>query len=181
VGRAASGRPVKLRLDRDDDFMIHREAPLLPLRVRRRFDDEASFAARRSRWSRGPAFPRTSPAPSARAQCVPLRQRLLSCRRRHPGRCRKTNTQSNTAFRGFGGPQARSRSSICSTTSPRARPRSARRAQANFYGKRERNVTPYGMTVEDNVIHELVAELEASSTIAGAASNSAPTMQRARF
>ncbi|MGI9333573.1 MAG: molybdopterin cofactor-binding domain-containing protein, partial [Gammaproteobacteria bacterium] len=33
----------------------------------------------------------------------------------------------------------------------------------NFYGKHERNVTPYGQTVEDNVIHELVAELEASS------------------
>ena len=33
----------------------------------------------------------------------------------------------------------------------------------NFYGTDERNVTPYGQKVEDNVIHELVAELEASS------------------
>jgi xanthine dehydrogenase large subunit len=30
----------------------------------------------------------------------------------------------------------------------------------NFYGKRDRNITPYHMTVEDNVISELVAELE---------------------
>jgi xanthine dehydrogenase large subunit len=30
----------------------------------------------------------------------------------------------------------------------------------NFYGKRDRNITPYHMTVEDNVIAELVAELE---------------------
>jgi xanthine dehydrogenase large subunit len=30
----------------------------------------------------------------------------------------------------------------------------------NFYGKRDRNVTPYHMTVEDNVISEVVAELE---------------------
>jgi xanthine dehydrogenase large subunit len=33
----------------------------------------------------------------------------------------------------------------------------------NFYGKQERNVTPYGQTVRDNVIHELVAELEDTS------------------
>jgi xanthine dehydrogenase large subunit len=30
----------------------------------------------------------------------------------------------------------------------------------NFYGKRDRNITPYHMTVEDNIITELVAELE---------------------
>ncbi len=35
--------------------------------------------------------------------------------------------------------------------------------RANFYGKGERNVTPYGQTVEDNVIHELIDELVASS------------------
>jgi xanthine dehydrogenase large subunit len=33
----------------------------------------------------------------------------------------------------------------------------------NFYGKGERDVTPYGQRVEDNVIHGLVAELEVSS------------------
>src|SRR5205085_2812334 len=33
----------------------------------------------------------------------------------------------------------------------------------NFYGQGERNVTPYGQVVRDNVIHELVDELEASS------------------
>src|SRR5438067_12464450 len=33
----------------------------------------------------------------------------------------------------------------------------------NFYGKTENNVTPYGQVVVDNVIHELVDELEASS------------------
>ena len=35
--------------------------------------------------------------------------------------------------------------------------------RANLYGRGERNVTPYGQTVEDNVIHELLDELEASS------------------
>ena len=35
--------------------------------------------------------------------------------------------------------------------------------KANFYGKSDRNLTPYGQTVADNVIHELVADLEQSS------------------
>jgi xanthine dehydrogenase large subunit len=35
--------------------------------------------------------------------------------------------------------------------------------RANLYGKDKNNVTPYGQTVEDNVIHELLDELEASS------------------
>ena len=33
----------------------------------------------------------------------------------------------------------------------------------NFYGRNDRNVTPYRMTVEDNIIHELVDELEKKS------------------
>jgi len=33
----------------------------------------------------------------------------------------------------------------------------------NFYGVSERNVTHYGMTVEDNVMPRIAAELEASS------------------
>jgi xanthine dehydrogenase large subunit len=35
--------------------------------------------------------------------------------------------------------------------------------RVNFYGTTERNVTPYQMTVEDNVIHEIADQLEASS------------------
>ena len=79
------------------------------------------------------------------------------------GYCGKTNTQSNTAFRGFGGPQGRSRSSTSSTTS-RALDRDPLDVRyANLYGKTERNVTPYGQTVEDNVLQELLGELEATS------------------
>ncbi len=35
--------------------------------------------------------------------------------------------------------------------------------RVNFYGKGENNVTPYRQTVTDNIVHELVAELEATS------------------
>ncbi|MBH0309595.1 molybdopterin-dependent oxidoreductase, partial [Alcaligenes faecalis] len=78
--------------------------------------------------------------------------------------CGRTNTQSNTAFRGFGGPQGALVMEVALDTIARRLgkdPLDVRRI--NFYGKEDRNVTPYDQTVVDNVIHELVAELEATS------------------
>ena len=78
-------------------------------------------------------------------------------------RC-KTNTQSNTAFRGFGGPQGMV--GIEQVVDEIARflgkdPLDVRRI--NFYGKTDRNVTHYHQTIVDNVIHEIVDELEKSA------------------
>src|SRR5690606_16268568 len=78
--------------------------------------------------------------------------------------CGRTNTQSNTAFRGFGGPQGALMMEVALDAIARRLgkdPLDVRRL--NFYGKNERNVTPYDQVVEDNVINELVAKLEASS------------------
>jgi len=73
----------------------------------------------------------------------------------------KTNTQSNTAFRGFGGPQGAIAIEYIIDNIARELGRDPLDVRkANFYGKDERNVTPYGMVVEDNIIHELVADLE---------------------
>src|SRR5206468_7739503 len=78
-------------------------------------------------------------------------------------RCR-TNTVSNTAFRGFGGPQGMM--VIEAVIDHIARdlgldPLDVRRV--NLYGIDERNVTPYGQALEDNVIHAIVDKLEAGS------------------
>ncbi len=78
-------------------------------------------------------------------------------------RC-KTHTVSNTAFRGFGGPQGmmvieRVLDDIARTLA--MDPLDVRRA--NFYGVRDRNITHYGQTIEDNIIHDLVARLEIDS------------------
>ena len=57
----------------------------------------------------------------------------------------------------------------------------SRSASATSTATTERNVTPYHQTVEDNVIHELVAELEQSADYARAgARRSAPSTRRAR-
>ena len=76
----------------------------------------------------------------------------------------KTNTVSNTAYRGFGGPQgliAAERIMEEIAYALGKDPLEVRRA--NFYGEGERNVTPYHQTVTDNIIHRIVDELEVSS------------------
>jgi xanthine dehydrogenase large subunit len=78
-------------------------------------------------------------------------------------RC-KTNTASNTAYRGFGGPQGMV--AIEEVMDRIARhlaldPLAVRKA--NYYGKTERNVTHYYQTVEHNLLEEMTADLEASS------------------
>ena len=81
-------------------------------------------------------------------------------------RC-KTNTASNTAYRGFGGPQGMV--AIEEVMDHIARhlgldPLAVRKA--NYYGKTERNVTHYYQTVEHNLLEEMTADLEASSQYA---------------
>ncbi len=73
----------------------------------------------------------------------------------------KTNTQSNTAFRGFGGPQGAFAIEYAIDSIARhlrLDPLDVRRT--NFYGRELRNVTPYGQKLNDNIIHALVADLE---------------------
>jgi xanthine dehydrogenase large subunit len=75
----------------------------------------------------------------------------------------KTNTVSATAFRGFGGPQgmmAIERAVDAIAWKLGIDPLDARKR--NFYGS-GRDVTPYGMKVEDNILPELIGQLERTS------------------
>ena len=76
----------------------------------------------------------------------------------------KTNTASNTAFRGFGGPQGM----MCIeniieniSTFLEIHPEQVRKN--NFYQKKKNNFTHYNMKIEDNIINELFDELLKSS------------------
>jgi xanthine dehydrogenase large subunit len=78
-------------------------------------------------------------------------------------RC-KTNTVSNTAFRGFGGPQGMF--AIEHAIDDIARtlgidPLEVRRR--NFYGVGERDVTQYGQMIEDNILDLITDKLEAGA------------------
>ncbi len=84
----------------------------------------------------------------------------------HGHRC-KTNTASNTAYRGFGGPQGMvAIEEIMDAVSRELGKDPLEVRKRNYYGKTERNVTPYYQTVEHNMLEEMTAELEASSEYA---------------
>ena len=81
-------------------------------------------------------------------------------------RC-KTNLASNTAYRGFGGPQGMvAIEEIMDAVARELGKDPLEVRKRNYYGKTERNVTPYYQTVEHNMLEEMTAELEASSDYA---------------
>jgi len=78
-------------------------------------------------------------------------------------RCR-TNTASNTAYRGFGGPQGMVAIEQIMDHIARERgldPLALRKR--NYYGKQDRNITHYHQQVEDNLLDEITEQLEQSS------------------
>ncbi len=156
-------RPAKCRLDRDDDMIM----------TGKRHDFRVNYASGHDKTGRLSAVDVEF---FSRAGCsadlslgvndrtmfhadnayfypaVRIRSRRL-----------RTNTVSNTAFRGFGGPQGmvfaeHMMESIAIKLG--LDPLDVRKR--NLYGK-GRDVTPYGMKVKDNIAPEIIATLEASS------------------
>ncbi|MBS0610183.1 MAG: molybdopterin-dependent oxidoreductase, partial [Proteobacteria bacterium] len=158
------GRPVKLRVDRDDDFLITGRRHCFWYEYDVGYDDAGRIlGAAVTMVSRAGHSADLSAPVMTRALCHFDNAYWLPEVAMH-GFCGKTNTQSNTAFRGFGGPQGAIAIEYILDSIARSLghdPLAVRRA--NFYGKGERNVTPYQQTVRDNVIHELVDQLEERS------------------
>ncbi len=154
-------RAVKIRPDRDQDMTATGKRHDFVIDYDVAFDDtgriqavEGSFAARCG-FSADLSGPVTDRAlfHADNAYFYP-NVRLNS----HP---MKTNTVSNTAFRGFGGPQGviaaeRMIEEIAYATGQD--PLDVRKV--NFYGHEDRNLTPYHQEVEDNILDRLIGELE---------------------
>jgi xanthine dehydrogenase large subunit len=158
------GRPVKLRLDRDDDFLITGRRHCFWYEYEVGYDDEGRIlGAEVSMVSRAGHSADLSGPVMTRALCHFDNAYWLPDVAMH-GYSGKTNTQSNTAFRGFGGPQgAIAIENIVDSIARALHRDSLDVRRINFYGKITNNVTPYTQPVQDNILHELVAELEASS------------------
>lgn len=164
---ALTGRPAKFRCDRDDDMAITGKRHEFEVDYDVGFDDDGRIAGIRLELaSRCGATADLSPAINDRAMfhadnCYWLPAvEILSHRF-------KTHTVSNTAFRGFGGPQgmlAIERVMDAIAAHLRADPLAVRRANLYAPGC---DVTPYGMTVEDNVAPALIAELAERADYAG--------------
>jgi xanthine dehydrogenase large subunit len=164
VAAAKLQRPVKLRLDRDDDFLITGRRHCFWYEYEVGFDDAGHvLGAEITMVSRAGHSADLSGPVMTRALCHFDNAYWLPDVAMH-GYSGRTNTQSNTAFRGFGGPQgAIAIENILDTIARRLGKDAMDVRRANFYGTATNNVTPYGQLVGDNVIHELSAELEAGS------------------
>ena len=157
-------RPIKLRLDRDDDFLATGKRHCCYYEYEVGYDDDGRITAAKVEMVLRAGFSTDlSPPVATRAICHFDNAYYLSDVEIH-AMCGKTNTQSNTAFRGFGGPQgAIAIENIIDNIARDLNKDSLDIRKINFYGKTEHNITPYGQTIEDNIIHELVDELEETS------------------
>ncbi|HET9645306.1 MAG TPA: xanthine dehydrogenase molybdopterin binding subunit, partial [Burkholderiaceae bacterium] len=160
-------RPVKLRLDRDDDFIVTGRRHGFEYDYNVGFDDEGRILGVEITLIGNAGFSADLSGPvMTRAICHFDNAYWLPHVALH-GYLARTNTQSNTAFRGFGGPQgAIAIENLIDRIARRLKRDPVTVRQVNYYGVGENNVTPYRQVVQDNVIHDLTAQLLASSNYA---------------
>ena len=153
-------KPVKLRVDRDDDMiMTGKRHDFL-------FDYEVGFnnsgeilALKIMMASRCGISPDLSGAINDRAIYHIDNAYFLPNIEINSYRC-KTNTVSNTAFRGFGGPQGMfCIENIIENISQKLKLEASEIRKINFYKDKIKNTTHYGMRITDNVIEDIFNKL----------------------
>jgi xanthine dehydrogenase large subunit len=167
IAAARLKRPVKLRADRDDDMLVTGKRHCFHYEYEVGYDDTGRILAAKVEMVSRAGFSADLSGPVAtRAVCHFDNAYYLSDVD-IVALCGKTNTQSNTAFRGFGGPQgAIAIEYIVDEIARNLGMDALDVRKRNLYGRNDgegRNVTHYGQKVADNVAHELIAELEQSS------------------
>ncbi|MEM1045083.1 MAG: xanthine dehydrogenase molybdopterin binding subunit [Pseudomonadota bacterium] len=156
-----TGRPCKVRLDRDDDMIMTGKRHDFSTRYAVGYDDHGVLES-------------VDTVYLARCGCsADLSLGVVDRTMFHTDnayfypnvsiltRRLKTNTVSNTAFRGFGGPQGMllAERMMDAIAIERGEDPLVTRKR-NFYRAGERDITPYGMRVTDNLLHEIVDHLE---------------------
>lgn len=160
----ALNHPVKLRLDRDDDFMVTGRRHGFEFDFEVGYDDAGRVLGVEIHLIANAGFSADlSPPVMTRAICHFDNAYWLPHVSMH-GYCARTNTQSNTAFRGFGGPQgAIAIEFILDSIARRLGKDPLDVRRANYYGVTSNHVTPYLQTVEDNILEPLTAQLVETS------------------
>jgi xanthine dehydrogenase large subunit len=186
----ATGRPAKMRYDRDDDFTITGKRHDFRIDYRAGFDDAGQLTGveftqmARCGWAQDLSLPVCDRAMLHADNAYYLPSVRITSHRL------KTNTQSATAFRGFGGPQgmvgiervmdhvahhlgldplqvrrvnfydAALDEASASSSLPDATAQTSR-SDGSISGKMKGQVTPYGQRVEDFILHEMTEALTA--------------------
>ncbi|MDE2445298.1 MAG: xanthine dehydrogenase molybdopterin binding subunit [Alphaproteobacteria bacterium] len=158
-----TGRPAKCRLDRDDDMMLTGKRHDFHVNYQAGFDKSGRITAvdvllqARCGYSADLSAAICDRAMFHADNGYYYPEYHIATRRL------KTNTVSNTAFRGFGGPQGilfaeQMMQAIAIQTGKDA----LEIRKRNFYG-RGRDVTPYGQKLRDNILLDITTQLEKSS------------------
>jgi xanthine dehydrogenase large subunit len=153
--------PVKLRLDRDDDFLITGKRHPFAYKYSVGFDDSGRITGLKLMMAANCGFSADLSGPVAdRALFHVDNAYFLQDVEIASYRC-KTNTQSNTAFRGFGGPQGMIViETILGDIARHLQLDALAVRRRNLYDLDERNTTHYGMQVEDDILQPLLSKLE---------------------
>ncbi|MCV2893588.1 xanthine dehydrogenase molybdopterin binding subunit [Lentibacter sp. XHP0401] len=157
-------RPVKIRPDRDQDMSSTGKRHDFVADYEVGFDERGRIEAVEGQWAARCGFAADLSGPVTDRALFHADNAYFYPHVRLTSRPMKTNTVSNTAFRGFGGPQGVivAERMIEEIAYKLGRdPLDIRKA--NFYGVGERDVTPYHQTVEDNILERLIGELEETS------------------
>ena len=147
----ATGRPVKIRLFRDDDMIMTGKRHRYLMRYEAGFDDDGHLLAVKLEMNADGGM-------ATDLSFAILERAMLHVDNAYfipdvsvVGCVWKTNLPSNTAFRGFGGPQGMAAiESIIDRVARRLHIDAAEVRRRNFYGEAPRNTTHYGQVVERN-------------------------------
>jgi len=164
----ATRRPVGIKLCRDDDQKITGKRHRFLSKYKAGFDDDGKILAYSVELnSDAGAATDLSRAILERAMLHAENSYFIP-NAKIIGKVYKTNLPSNTAFRGFGGPQGMA---VIETAIDRIarflKKNAAEIRRLNFYGTGERDTTPYGETITGNRLNVMYETLLASSDYKG--------------
>ena len=155
-----TGKPIKLRLDRDDDIIITGKRHDFYSEYEVGFNDNGKIQGLKLKLaSRCGMSPDLSYAINERALLHLDNAYYLKDLEVKNYLC-KTNTSSSTAFRGFGGNQGMMAiENVIDNIARFLKKDPSEVRKINFYGQKEKNITHYGMKINDNVIEDIFKNL----------------------
>ena len=157
-------KAVKLRLDRDDDIILTGKRHEFYSEYQVGFNDEGIIEGLKLKLASNCGMsPDLSLAINERALLHIDNAYFISDLEISNYLC-KTNIATSTAFRGFGGNQGMMAiENVIDNISRYLKKDPYKIRKNNFYQKNSRNITHYGMKIEDNVINEIFNKLEKKS------------------
>ncbi|MFD1328914.1 xanthine dehydrogenase molybdopterin binding subunit [Mycoplana ramosa] len=159
-------RPVKFRPDRDEDMTATGKRHDFLVSYEAGFDDDGRIHAVKANYAARCGFSSDLSGPVTDRALFHADNAYFYPHVQLTSQPLKTHTVSNTAFRGFGGPQGMvGGERIIEEIAYALGKDPLAIRKANFYGEAgsARSLTPYHQPVEDNIVGRIVDELERSS------------------